>query len=134
MAITGGCLCGAVRFETEAAPLFGGHCYCLDCRKSSAGHSASMGVPAAAVKMSGEVREYSCTSDSGGTATRAFCPTCGSNMYVKSTGNPGALILNAAMLDDPEVFKPMAALYVSRAPSWDKPPAHLMAFETMPPR
>jgi len=32
---TGGCLCGALRYEAEGEPLFTGHCYCTDCQKAS---------------------------------------------------------------------------------------------------
>jgi len=42
-------------------------------------------------------------------------------------------MLRAGTLDDPEQFKPMAAIYVSRAPSWDQPAAGMMAFPEMPP-
>jgi hypothetical protein len=32
---TGGCLCGALRYEADAEPLYAGLCYCTDCRKAS---------------------------------------------------------------------------------------------------
>ncbi|RYD89156.1 MAG: aldehyde-activating protein, partial [Sphingomonadales bacterium] len=32
---TGGCLCGAVRYEAAGEPIVSGHCYCSDCRKAS---------------------------------------------------------------------------------------------------
>ena len=34
---SGGCLCGAVRYEAQGEPLYAGHCYCEDCRKASGG-------------------------------------------------------------------------------------------------
>lgn len=33
--LTGGCLCGAVRYQVEGEPLYAGFCYCVDCRKAS---------------------------------------------------------------------------------------------------
>jgi hypothetical protein len=128
----GGCLCGAVRYEVSGQMLFGGNCYCLDCRKTSSSHSASMGVPIAAVAVTGETREYSSPGDSGNPVTRVFCPTCGTGLFSKGS-RPGVMMVKAGTLDDPEQFKPMASVYVSRAVSWDRPPADLPAFEKMPP-
>lgn len=129
----GGCLCGAVRYEVGAPMLFGGNCYCLDCRKTSSSHSASMAVPIAAVNVAGEVREYSSLGGSGNPVTRVFCPVCGTGLFSKGA-RPGVMMVKAGTLDDPEQFKPMASIYVSCAPSWDQPPADLPAFEEMPPQ
>ena len=48
---SGGCLCGAVRYESSAEPMFAGHCQCTDCRKTSGtGHSSHLAVPRAALR------------------------------------------------------------------------------------
>jgi hypothetical protein len=133
MAVTGGCLCGAVRYDLTAPMLFGGFCYCADCRKISGSHSASMAVPEAALKVTGETREFSCTSGSGNPVTRVFCPNCGSGILSKGA-RAGVVMLKAGTLDDPENFKPMASIYASRAPTWDRPREGLPAFPEMPPQ
>ena len=122
--ITGGCLCGAVRYELSAPALFGGFCHCIDCRKTSSSHS---------LKVTGETRGYSSMGDSGNPVTRVFCPTCGAGIYSKGA-RPGVVMLKAGTLDDPENFKPMATVYASRAPSWDQPREGLPAFPQMPPQ
>lgn len=134
MATTGGCLCGAVRYEVSAPALFGGHCYCADCRKTSGSHSASMAVPQAALKVSGETKTYSGKGNSGIGVGRTFCPNCGTHLYSMGDSRSGVVMLRAGTLDDPEIFKPMAAIFVSRAPSWDQPQAGLMTFPEMPPQ
>jgi len=131
---TGKCLCGAVSYEASGDPVFGGNCYCADCRKTSGSHSAVMAYPAPAVKISGSVKEYTSRGDSGGNVTRGFCPNCGSQMYSKADGMPGVVMLKAGSLDDPEHYKPAMSIYASRAPSWDQPPASLPSFPEMPPR
>jgi hypothetical protein len=131
--ITGGCLCGAVRYELNAPALFGGFCHCVDCRKTSSSHSAVMAVPEAGLKLIGETRSYSRPGDSGNMVTRTFCPNCGSGIYSKGA-RPGVVLLKAGTLDDPEHFKPMATVYAKSAPSWDKPREGLPAFPQMPPQ
>lgn len=133
MAVTGGCLCGKVRYELAAPALFGGFCYCIDCRKQSGSHSASMAVPEAGLKITGETREFATKGDSGNPVIRVFCPNCGSAIVSKGA-RAGVVMLKAGTLDDPEQFKPMASIYVSRAPSWDPPRPGLPAFPEMPPQ
>lgn len=130
--ITGGCLCGAVRYELNAPALFGGFCYCIDCRKTSGSHTAAMAVPEAALAVTGETRAYAVRGDNGD-VNRVFCPTCGTGLFSKGS-RPGVVMLKAGTLDDPEHFKPMASVYASRAPSWDRPRADLPAFPELPPQ
>jgi hypothetical protein len=47
---SGGCLCGALRYEVEGEPLFAGYCYCADCRKGSGSGIPFMGFGSAAVR------------------------------------------------------------------------------------
>ena len=55
MEFSGGCLCGAVRYEGSEQK-GGGHCHCIDCRKSSGtGHSSHMVVPEDSFRATGEV-------------------------------------------------------------------------------
>ncbi len=57
--VSGGCLCGAVRYESTAAPEVCGHCQCEQCRKTSGtGHASHMGVAKDAVTLTGETSSY----------------------------------------------------------------------------
>ena len=132
---SGGCLCGAVRYECGGEILLGGHCYCEDCRRSSGtGHSSVIGVAREALAVTGETRTYERTALSGNVMIRHFCGTCGTLVYAESSGNPGLVYLRAGTLDDPELFTPHASVFTSRAPSWDRPDESLPAFAEMPPR
>lgn len=134
MTITGGCLCGAVRYVCDAEPMMAGHCHCVDCRKSSgSGRCSHMAVPEDAIAISGAVSLYERAADSGNLVARAFCPTCGAPVFSRNAGMPGMVFLRASSLDDPELFKPTLVVYASRAPSWDQPAGGLPSFATMPP-
>jgi hypothetical protein len=133
MTFTGGCLCGAVRYE-GLEQKGGGHCQCNDCRRSSGtGHCSHMIVPEAVFRVTGEIRFYDSMADSGNMVSRGFCPTCGSAVYSKNSGMPGLAFVRASSLDDPNVFQPQMVVYTKRAPAWDRLDPALPAFEAMPP-
>ena len=132
MAFTGGCLCGAVRYEGQTQ-MGGGHCHCNDCRRTSgSGHGSHMIVPEDAFHVTGEVRFYDAPADSGNIVSRGFCPNCGSAIFSRNSGMPGMVFVRASSLDDPEVFQPQMVVYTARAPSWDHMDRALPSFEGMP--
>jgi hypothetical protein len=70
---TGGCLCGRVRYECSADPIFMGNCHCRDCQKASGGaYEPDIGLPAAALKITGPVKYYDTKADSGNMLSRGF--------------------------------------------------------------
>jgi len=129
----GGCLCGAVRFESGSEPQLVGHCHCTDCRRSSGtGHSTHAVAPEVALRVTGTVTFYESTADSGNRVSRGFCGICGSPLLSKNSAIPGMAFVRASAFDDPVAAKPQMIVYASRAPSWDKMDPALPAFATMP--
>lgn len=132
-AYKGGCACGAVRYEIAGEPVFQNHCQCLDCQQASGtGHGSYLTVTRDGVKLTGETKGWDIIADSGNVKTRAFCPTCGSPLYLTFKAMPQFMAVHAASLDDPSRFRPQAVTYASRALSWDKLDPSLQAFEKMP--
>jgi len=131
---SGSCACGTVRFETDAEPMMAGHCQCGKCQKLSGTAHTSFGVfPESAVRMTGKLASWSYAADSGNTATRYHCPSCGSPVYGGSSGMPGLIGINLSMLDDPAAVEPKMAFFTARAVSWDRLSDGLTAFPGMPP-
>lgn len=131
---TGGCACGAVRYEISGEPLFQNHCQCRDCqRKSGTGHGSYLTFARAGVKLEGKVTDWDIVAGSGHKKTRSFCPTCGSPVHVTFSANPAAFAVHAASLDDPTRFKPQAVTYTVRGYGWDTLDPALAKFEKMPP-
>jgi hypothetical protein len=131
--ISGGCLCGAVRYECRAEPQFAGHCQCRDCQKDTGtGHSSHLGVPAGALGVSGELRHYDTTAESGNVSTRGFCPICGSPMLFKTSGFADLIFLTAGSLDDHSLFEPGMVVFTDSAQSWDHIDPALQRFPRMP--
>src|SRR3954470_19292175 len=108
--LTGGCLCGDVRFVASGAPFRVGLCHCLDCRKH---HGALFGAsaifPQDAVTVEGE------TGDFGG---RHFCPRCGSSVFARS-GDETEVYLGS--LDAPNQLMPTYEFGTVRREAWLPP-------------
>jgi len=119
MTITGGCLCGAVRYRIEAEPLVVRTCWCTDCQKFGAGSATVNAVfPAEAVHLEGSLRDYASTAASGNLMHRGFCPSCGTPVTTGSEARPHLMGIRAGTLDDPESAKPQVTIWTSSAPSW----------------
>ncbi len=95
---TGGCLCGAARYEINMAGSQTGNCHCKDCQKSSgAPFIASSFVDRGQFRWlsrpEGEVR----ASD---IAVRRFCKLCGTPLVWEGEVEPDMISINTATLDD----------------------------------
>jgi len=133
-AYTGGCACGAIRYEIPSEPIFQNHCQCLDCQhKSGTGHGSYLSFMRGGVKQTGSATLWGMVGDSGNVKTRAFCPTCGSPVYMTYAAMPDVITVHAASLDDPGRFKPQAVTYAVRGYEWDTLDPALTRFEKMPP-
>src|SRR5207302_6957988 len=111
---TGGCLCGAVRYESAGDPVFSLHCHCRDCQRSSGtAYIAAMRVPAAGFRIvRGAPKRFVSKSDAGNEITRAFCGDCGSPLYVQVSTRPDIVGLPVGTLDDPSGFQADADIFV----------------------
>lgn len=133
MTITGGCLCGAVRYAIAADPLVVRTCWCTDCQKFGAG-SATVNVvfPAEAVSLEGTLTDYASTADSGNKMHRGFCPTCGTPVTTASEARPHLMGIRGGTLDDPETAKPHMTIWTRSAPSWAAIDPSIPRHETQP--
>lgn len=134
-AYTGGCTCGAIRYEIGGEPVFSNHCQCRDCQQESGtGHLSHLTFLRERVKLSGKAASWEMTADSGNRKSRHFCPACGSPVYMTFAAMPQLFTIRAASLDDPARFKPQVVTYAARAYAWDQLDPALTKFDTMPPR
>jgi hypothetical protein len=130
---TGGCLCGALRYEADGEPQFAGHCYCSDCRRASgSGFIPFMGFSSSAVRFSGETRKFVSKSARGSDAVRNSCPICSSLVFGGEIGKTDSFTIYAGSLDDPSSFRPTIAIFARGRPSWAVIPPDLAVFDGMP--
>src|ERR1700752_733307 len=107
---SGGCACGAIRYETSSEPIFENHCQCTDWQKrSGTGHGSYLTFPRQAeVRLTGQATQWRVVADSGHDKIPAFCPTCGTPVYLTLAARPQLIAVHAASLDDPSQFNPRA--------------------------
>jgi len=132
--ITGGCLCGAVRYSTSAAPSLMANCHCTDCQKSSGGAFACvLALPENQVKFEkGGLKWYEKKGDSGNAVRRGFCQNCGSQIASTADAMPGAILLKAGTIDDGKLYQPQMVLYTDSKQSWVTDPSGIPHFPGMP--
>lgn len=132
--LTGGCLCGALRYEARGAPLFAGLCYCADCRRASgSGFMPYLGFARAAVRITGASRSFAVPAANGNEAVRNFCAVCGALVFGGPRDSARQFTVYAGSLDDPSQFAPTAAIFTRARAPWAPLPSHLKAFATLPP-
>jgi hypothetical protein len=137
---TGGCYCGAIRYECTAKPeeIQMIKCHCRDCQRINGGaYTPVVFVPAATFKITrGALKYFNTDSERMGAHShkRGFCPDCGSRLTGgEGPGSPG-IGVTAGSLDDPSVFKTSAELWVSDAQPWDFMDPSAPTFAKFPPR
>ena len=118
--LTGGCLCGAIRYSVDATIERLVACYCSDCRRATgAGGSINAVVPASKFRLiQGATKVFSKKADSGNDLHRHFCGDCGSWLYNPVGGDPGRLVLKAGTFDRHDGMKLMLNVWTSSRAPW----------------
>mgnify|MGYP000048790719 CR=1 FL=1 len=132
--LTGGCLCGAVRYTITAEPFMQAVCHCKNCqRQAGSGWSMILGLPESGVESTGTVQTYVDHGTSGGEVHRQFCPTCGTGLfYTNAEMLPGIIDIQSATLDTAADEVPGAQIQCAERLAWIDDLAALHRFERYP--
>jgi hypothetical protein len=127
MSATGGCLCGAVRYRVDGAPVATSLCHCASCRRAAGGPSAAWAIFAEG-KVVFERGAPAVYASSPG-VERGFCAACGTSLTYRRANRPGLFDVTAASLDDPEMFPPSKEIWVEERLAWIAPNPALPQFD-----
>lgn len=131
--ISGGCLCGKVRYTTSAQPMFQGVCHCTDCqRQGGTAFSVIVAFAEPDLKITGDLRTFHSKSDSGGDVRRMFCPNCGSPIYSQPATSPGMAFIKGGTLDDTSILAPKVHIFCDSRQNWVSIPNDAMCFAKSP--
>jgi len=121
--ITGGCLCGGVRFEIDQPLENAGYCHCTRCqRRTGTAASPQARVPRGSLRLlEGEdlVRAY-VPEDHG--FAKLFCSNCGSSLFSRGQDDPEVMSVRLGVLDEDPGIPIEWHQYVAYAAPWEAVP------------
>jgi hypothetical protein len=114
--LTGGCYCGAIRYETAGPAVNQAICHCTMCRRTTGAPCVAwFSVPSQGFKLSkGEPARFR-SSDH---ATRTFCSTCGTQISFTDDASPEETDVTTCSLDEPENMPPHSHIFTGSAMPW----------------
>jgi len=120
--LTGGCMCGGVRYEVSARPEYAGYCHCTRCQRRSGGaasvsarlrpgsFSISQGAELIAVYRPAEGFE------------KAYCSACGSALFSRDPDDHDVIGVRMGTFDSDPGVRPSYHQYVAYAAPWEPIP------------
>ena len=120
--LTGGCLCGAVRFEVTEPLVSSGYCHCTRCQRRT-GTAASPGAriaPGSLRVLSGEEHIKAFEPEEG--FAKVFCGACGSSLWSRSQEDPNIFSIRLGAFDDDPGIRPTYRQFVAYAAPWEPIP------------
>ncbi len=114
---TGGCLCGAIRYQVKSDPVRVANCHCDDCRRTTgASFTTNVFVKEEDLTiLQGSPRSFQHPSGSGATMTKEFCGDCGSPLFGSGSGSTGVKNVKVGSIDDASRIRPSINVFVSKA-------------------
>ena len=130
---SGGCVCGAIRYECRAEPRMMFKCHCRDCQHVTGGpYSPVLYFARKDFRLTkGRLTHYSTPSLAGGDHKRGFCGNCGSRISGGESDRGIGVV--AGSLDDPAQFHPAMDMHVADAAPWDLLDPEMPKFDGYPP-
>ena len=120
--LTGGCLCGGVRFEVEAPLVSASYCHCTRCQRRTGTAAAVSGriAPGSLRIVRGEelVRSY---EPADGFA-KDFCGFCGSALWSRNPDEPRWISVRLGAFDGDPGIRPSYRQFVDYAATWEQIP------------
>jgi hypothetical protein len=119
--LDGSCLCGGVKYTSDAEPAMTAVCHCRHCQKQTGtAFSLVVGLPADSIRFteSKSLAEYDDVGDSGGTVRRLFCNNCGSPIVSFAQAAPGIGFVKAGTLEDRDWLEPQVHIWCETAQPW----------------
>ena len=130
--LTGGCACGAIRYQLTERPLIVHACHCRDCQRiTGSAFVINLWIEKEFVQASGRPKSFRLTGGTGKSHDVFFCERCGAYLWSFYHAAPGeALFVRAGTLDQPEKIKPDVHIFTRSKLPWLRLPNDVPAFET----
>lgn len=130
--LTGGCLCGRVRYEVRVEPLTIVACHCTICQvRTGSAFSMSIPIPREGFGLTeGATITRDLPGGSGKLLTQHFCEECLVRTHTEPHVNRALIYVRPGTLDDTKWIEPAAQIWTRSAQPWACPD-NIPSFETM---
>ena len=136
MKIDGRCHCGHITYEAEIDPERGMICHCVDCQtlSGSAFRTVAFTREGTFRLLSGELKIYVKTSESGNKRPQSFCPECGTPIYSSTVGEgPKVHVIRVGTARQRDQLTPKAQLWFRSSQRWLADLGSVPTIEKQPP-
>lgn len=121
--LTGGCNCGAVRFQLSAPPVSAIECWCKRCqRRSGAGFTPNARAADGSFRLLAGAEALGVWDPGDGGWEKLFCLRCGSHICARDQGDHERVTVRFGAFDEDPGIRPSARQFVAYAPAWAQPP------------
>ena len=122
-ALTGRCLCGAVRFSVAQPPLGATYCHCTRCqRRTGTGSSAQAQVDGTGFEITRGAELVKAWRHPDGGFEKAFCSECGAQLYSRNPDDHSQVAVRMSAFDSDPGVRPSKRSFVAYAPAWEPIP------------
>ncbi len=120
--LTGGCLCGAVRFEVGERPVSARYCHCTRCqRRTGTAASPQASVPPGSLRiLKGEESVKFYRPPDG--FEKAFCVECGSHLFSRDPEQTAIHSVRLGAFDSDPGIRPSSRHFTAYAAPWEPIP------------
>ena len=116
--MTGGCACGAVRYEVRSEPFDAGWCHCRICQRVSGAPAMVFATVPAGDLVFTEGADRVRVLKSTGFGERRFCESCGTPLLIQVDYQPETVDFPVATLDDPDAVAPGFHIFRASRIAW----------------
>ena len=121
--LTGGCLCGGVRFEIDAPLVSAGYCHCTRCqRRTGTAASVSGRIAPGSLRVVSGAELVRALDPGHGGFLKEFCTTCGSALWSRSPEDPERISVRLGVVDGDPGIRPSYRQFVTYAAAWEPIP------------
>ena len=130
--LTGGCICGQVKYQITEKPLFTQACHCNDCKfLTGSSYVVNSSVLENTLIVEGEVSSTELKAGSGASCKTYFCNKCGAYVYADYDSAVKRLTLRTKTLDNPEKFPPQVHIFTKDKDPWLNLSEDVICFKEM---
>ena len=130
--LTGGCICGQVRYQIKEKPLFTQACHCKDCKiLTGSSYVVNSSILENTLVVEGQVSSTKLKAGSGASCKTYFCNNCGTYVYADYDSAVKRLTLRTKTLDSSEKFPPQVHIFIKDKDPWLNLSENVICFKEM---